>query len=79
MTGRVRALSVKVKPNARQSKLEPSDAGSWTAWLKAPPVDGKANDELIALIAAHFGVRKSQVTLTRGASARLKRLEIAAD
>ena len=40
--------------------------------MKAPPVDGKANAAVIELIAAHFGVRKAQVTLKSGASGRLK-------
>jgi uncharacterized protein YggU (UPF0235/DUF167 family) len=35
-------------------------------------VDGKANAAVIGLIAAHFGLRKAQVTLKSGASGRLK-------
>ena len=46
----MKTLSVKVKPNARTSSLEQID-GSWLAQIKSPPVDGKANAELIALIA----------------------------
>ena len=43
-------IQVKVKPNARQSVLlPPAEPGApWTAQLKSPPVDGKANEELIA-------------------------------
>ena len=70
-------LQVKVKPNARASTLTQRDDGTWVAELKAPPVDGKANEALIALIAAHFGVRKSQVSIKSGASSRLKRVCIA--
>jgi len=65
-------LQVKVKPNARESSLVKSDDGLWLAQLKAPPVDGKANQELIALVARHFGARKSAVTIKSGASGRLK-------
>ena len=69
-------LQIKVKPNARQSSLERQADGSWLARLKAPPVDGKANQELIALIAAQFSVRKDQVRIKAGAGGRSKLVEI---
>jgi uncharacterized protein len=65
-------LQVKVKPNARASTLTQSPAGMWLARLKAAPVDGKANQELIALVAAHFGCGKSAVSIKSGASGRVK-------
>jgi uncharacterized protein (TIGR00251 family) len=65
-------LQVKVKPNARQSSLQELDDGSWAAQLKSPPVDGKANEELLALVARHFGCRRTAVSLRHGASGRLK-------
>ena len=70
-------LQIKVKPNARVSSLTQEPDGTWTARVKAPPVDGKANDELVRLVAAHFGCSKSAVTIRTGASARLKRVEVA--
>ena len=69
-----RTIEVKVKPNARASALVDAGDGTWLAQLKAPPVDGKANEELIALVASHFGLRRAQVTIRSGASSRLKRL-----
>lgn len=69
-------LRVKVKPNAKASLLEQQSDGNWVARLKAPPVDGKANDELIALVAQHFGCRKAAVRITAGATARVKRLTV---
>ncbi len=71
-----RTLQVKVKPNARQSMLEQQPDGSWRAELKAPPVDGKANAELIALVARQFGLRKSQVKIKSGAAGRMKLVEL---
>jgi uncharacterized protein len=53
------------------------DDGSFEARVKAPPVDGKANAALIALIAASLGVRKAQVIIKSGASGRLKLIQIA--
>lgn len=69
-------LQVKVKPNARRSSFEPLEDGSWLAHLKSPPVDGKANQELIALIADHFGCAKAAVTIKGGATGRRKLIKI---
>ena len=69
-------ISVKVKPNARASVLTLANDGVWLAQLKAPPVDGKANEELLRLVARHFGCRRSAVSLKSGASARTKLVRI---
>lgn len=69
-------LLVQAKPNARAASLKQQDDGTWRAQLKSAPVDGKANAELIALIARHFGCTKAQVQIKSGAGARFKRVEI---
>ncbi|MCW9058882.1 MAG: DUF167 domain-containing protein [Gammaproteobacteria bacterium] len=69
-------FQVKVKPDARESSLEPQEDGSWLAQLKSPPADGKANRELIALIATQFSLRKSQVRIKIGTTGRFKLVEI---
>jgi uncharacterized protein (TIGR00251 family) len=70
-------IQVRVKPNARESSLVEGADGVWLAKLKSPPVDGKANSELIALIAERFGCRKADVTIRTGASGRMKLVLIA--
>jgi uncharacterized protein (TIGR00251 family) len=71
-------IHVKAKPGAKVSLLEePGADGIWRAQLKSPPVDGRANAELIALVAEHFGVRKADVAIRSGAGARLKLVKIA--
>jgi hypothetical protein len=69
-------LRIKVKPNARDSSLLQETDGSWTARIKSPPVDGKANEELIALVADRFRCPKSAVTIKSGASGRTKLVKI---
>lgn len=68
-------LIVKAKPNARASALTRQDDGSWLAQLKSPPVDGKANAELIELVARTFGCAKSNVVVKSGAGSKLKRVQ----
>ena len=69
-------IQIKVKPNSRASRLEQNEDGTWLAQLKSPPVDGKANEELIALVAKHFKRPKSEVTIKSGASSRTKLIQI---
>jgi uncharacterized protein len=65
-------LRIKVKPNARISELVQMPDGSWQAKLKSPPVDGMANEELVALVAKHFNCGKAGVAIKAGASGRSK-------
>jgi len=69
-------IQVKVKPNARVSTFVQAEGGTWLAQVKAAPVDGKANKELIALVADHFHCRKSAVSIKSGASGRMKLVRI---
>ena len=72
----MKVIQVKVKPNARVSTLEEVENSPWLAQLKSPPVDGKANKELVALIARHFACPKSAVSIKSGASGRIKLVRI---
>lgn len=72
-------LQVKVKPGARVSSLRASDDGTWMAQIRSPPVDGKANAELVALVARHFGCSRSAVRIKAGATGRTKLVEVAQD
>ena len=69
-------LKIKVKPNAQVSSLVQEPDGTWTARLKSPPVDGKANKELIALVAERFRCGKAVVEIRSGASGRMKLVRI---
>jgi uncharacterized protein (TIGR00251 family) len=73
----MRVIQVKVKPSARESALQLLEDGTYSASLKSPPVDGKANTELISLVAKHFNTSKSAVTIKSGAGARMKLVAIA--
>jgi uncharacterized protein len=72
----MRVLSIKVKPGARRSALTEQADGQWLAEVTAAPVDGKANEALLALVAKHFGLRRSQVRLASVAASRHKRVTL---
>ncbi len=68
--------SIKVKPNSKKQAIIEEEDGSLTVHLKSPPVDGKANKELIELLAQRFSVSKSQITILMGLSGRNKLVNI---
>ena len=55
-----------VKPEDHQLKV----------YLTAPPVDGKANDALTAVLAGYFAVHQRQVRIIKGLKSRLKTIMI---
>ena len=69
-------IQVKVKPRAKVSSLAQIADGTWVAKLKSPPVDGKANEELMALVAEHFRCRRAAVSIKSGASGRTKLVRV---
>ena len=69
-------VSVRVKPNSKQPRIEAAADGSLTAYLKAPPVEGKANQELIERLAARFGVPKSRIRIKSGLASRSKLVQV---
>jgi uncharacterized protein (TIGR00251 family) len=75
----MKIIQVKVKPNARVATLEEMSDGTWLARVKSPPAEGKANDELVAMIARQFNRRKSQVSVRTGSSGRVKLVNIEDD
>lgn len=70
-------VAVRVKPGAKADSVELRPDGSLLIQVKAPPVDGKANEAVVAVLAKHFGVKRNAVTLKRGASSRDKVFEVA--
>jgi uncharacterized protein YggU (UPF0235/DUF167 family) len=69
-------ITVRAKPRSPVSALEPESPGTWVARLRSSPVDGKANAELIALVAKHFGCARSSVSVISGGTARRKLIRI---
>lgn len=70
-------LRIKVKPNSKKQAIQIADDGVWVVHLKSPPVEGKANAELIKLLADRFHVPKSSVTIKSGLTSKYKQVEIA--
>ncbi len=69
-------LSVKVVPSSSRNKI----AGVWDTALRlvvsAPPEAGKANKQVVRLLAETFGVKRGEVVIVQGQTQPLKRVRI---
>ncbi len=67
-------LAVRVNPKSSKSKITGIIGEELKITLNAPPIDGKANKELIKLLSKTFSIPKSKITLLSGESSRSKRI-----
>lgn len=65
-------LSVKVQPNARQQVIQKVNEEEYRIHVLSPPSEGKANKEVIDVIASHFHLPRSRVKIIRGRKSRKK-------
>jgi uncharacterized protein (TIGR00251 family) len=65
-------FTVRVRPRARVNAIDGVVGHALKVRLTAPPVDGAANDALIAFLAARLGIAKSTIRLVAGQKARDK-------
>lgn len=69
-------ISIKVIPRSSQSKIQIQPDGSLKVKLKNSPVFGRANDELVKLLAEYYQISKSQIEITKGAKAKNKIINV---
>jgi hypothetical protein len=69
-------IPIKVHPRAKRTAITGRLGEAYKVDLKAPPVDGKANEECIRFFAALAGVPRSSVRIVQGAAGRMKVVEI---
>lgn len=69
-------IVVHAKPNAKEDRVEQIDSEHFRVSVKAPPVQGRANEAIIKLLAEHFGIAPSRVRIVKGWAAREKVVEV---
>ena len=69
-------IYIKVIPRSSQNKIEKLSEGEYRVHLTAPPVEGKANEALVKLLAEHFGVAKSAIEIVGGKSSSRKMVDV---
>ena len=70
-------VPVRVQPRARRDEIVGWDGSTLRIRVTAPPVDGRANDAVITVLAEAFGVPRASVGLVSGATNPNKRFRIA--
>ena len=67
---------VQVQPNARGNEVQGEKDGIWQLKIAAPPVKGKANQELVKFLGDVLQVRKSNLEIEKGLTGRRKLIVI---
>ena len=65
-------LRLAVVPNAKRTGVDGLHDGALRVRLAAPPIEGRANDALIAWLAKALGVQRREIDITHGTSGRRK-------
>lgn len=69
-------VEVKVFPKSGRSKVEGLRDGVLVVRLKSAPEKGKANEELVRVLAGYYGVSRGQVEIKSGKSGRRKLVQV---
>jgi len=69
-------MKITVKPNARNNDVQQINASHYLVSVTAPPVDNKANEAVIELLAEYFGKPKRAITIVGGKKRKEKIIEL---
>jgi uncharacterized protein (TIGR00251 family) len=69
-------LALHVQPGAKRTEIAGLHGDALKIRLAAPPLEGKANAELLRFLAVAFGVPLARVVLVRGETSRRKTVRI---
>jgi len=69
-------ISVKVTPRAKESLIIEDFEGNLKIKVKSPPIDNRANQEIIELLADYYKISESQIQIIQGSKSRNKLIKI---
>ena len=69
-------INVRVKPNSSKNEVSRQEDGSYLVKVTSPPLEGKANAQVVELLSEFFVRPKRNITILRGARGRSKIVEI---
>jgi len=67
-------LNVRVQPRAHKQRIQKIGEREYKVWVVSPPEEGRANKEVIDLVASHFRIPPSRVKIAKGEISRQKTL-----
>ena len=69
-------LALHVQPGAKRTEVQGLHGDALKIRLAAPPIEGRANHELVRFLAERFEVPQRNVSLVAGATSRQKRFRV---
>ena len=72
-------IKIYVQPNASRSQIVGLHADALKIKIKAPPVDGEANEEVIRFLSEFLKIPRKKISLKHGQTGRNKLVEIEVD
>ena len=69
-------IEVRVQPRSSKEEITKVDKSSYKIYTRKPAVEGKANKEIISLLADYFNTKKNKIRIVSGLKARNKIVEI---
>lgn len=69
-------IFVRVKPKAKEEKVEKIDDINFNVQVRALPEKGKANRAVIRVLAGYFNIGQSNIQIVSGSKSKLKIIEI---
>ncbi len=66
---------IRVKPNQKSQRIEKTPDG-FLVFLKSPAREGKANKELITVLAHELDIAKSRIKIKSGLKSKIKIIEV---
>ena len=65
-------LKVRVQPRAHKKMIKKTGEQEFKVWVVSPPAEGRANKEVVNLVASYFHVPPSRVKISKGEKSRQK-------
>ena len=75
-TTEITLISVKVTPGAKRNALTALKEDVWYIKIAAPPVEGKANEELLTFLSQVLGLRQGNLSVKKGRTSRNKLVSV---
>lgn len=69
-------ISIRVIPNARRSEVVNQEGEAWKIRVAAPPIEGKANKELIRWLAKVLDLAPSEIEIVKGLGSKHKLVQV---
>jgi len=69
-------LAVRVTTGAKRNTVTACKEGVWNIKIAAPPVEGRANEELLVFLSKKLNVRKSSLSVVKGTTSRNKLVSV---